>query len=179
MSNDTPSRTILAGLFAGTDADDDSAFDSDFEVRSNETGGDSLFDELSLASGDVLDIYGQPKGRDGDDSDDDSHSEAADSGDRSLDRAPTRRANGDVAGSSPVAHSATGRPTRAGRAGQRPPETVVVAQVATSPNNNAPSGDFEPETGPPPKRSRPAPRADEVKEVDLLVIVLMPSWKKF
>ena len=60
----------LASLFAGSDSDDDSDYADDATIASNETGGDSLFDLLSLASEDDLDIYGQVTGRDGDDSDD-------------------------------------------------------------------------------------------------------------
>ena len=54
----------MASLFAGSDSDDDSDFDDDATIASNETGGDSYFDELSLASEDDLDIYGQGTGRD-------------------------------------------------------------------------------------------------------------------
>ena len=79
MSNHAPSRTILSSLFAGTESDDDSAFSPDVSVWSNETGGDSLFDELSLASGDLDHVYGQGTCQDGDERDDDSRSEAADS----------------------------------------------------------------------------------------------------
>ena len=60
----------MASLFAGSDSESDSDFDDDATIRSNETGGDSFFDDLSLASGDDLDVYGQGTGRHGDESDD-------------------------------------------------------------------------------------------------------------
>ena len=69
MSNGRSHLDIFAGLFTGSDLDDDSDFDDDATIASNETGGGSYFDELSLASEDNLDIYGQGTGQDGDDSD--------------------------------------------------------------------------------------------------------------
>ena len=161
MSTGTRGRTILSSLFAGTDSDDDSAFDPDVSIRSNETGGDSLFEELSLASGDVLDIYGQDTRPDADDSDDDSRSEATDSSVRSEDRVSARRANRGVSRSTSAEVTATARPTRSRTIDQGPPETVAIAQAAPATNNNNHSGHLEPDTAPPPKRSRPAPCAAE------------------
>ena len=67
----------LASLFAGSDSDDDSDYADDATIASNETGGDSLFNLLLLASKDDLDIYGQGTGRDEDESDDASETTSA------------------------------------------------------------------------------------------------------
>ena len=77
MSNGRGQPDILASFFAGTDSDDDSARDPDYSVRSDETGGDSFFDKLSLASKDALDIYGQGIVRDADKTDNESHTSRA------------------------------------------------------------------------------------------------------
>ena len=77
MSNGRIHSDILASFFAGTDSDDDSARDPDVSIRSNETGGESFFDELSLASEDVMDIHGQGTGRDGDETNDKSDTSRA------------------------------------------------------------------------------------------------------
>ena len=77
MSSGRVSSEILASLFAGSDSESDSDFDDDATIRSNETGGDSFFDDLSLASGDDLDVYGQGTGRHGDKSDDESETSVA------------------------------------------------------------------------------------------------------
>ena len=61
---------ILASLFAGSDLDDKSDFDNDATIASNKTGGDSYFDELSLALEDDLDMSGQGTVQGGNDSDD-------------------------------------------------------------------------------------------------------------
>ena len=68
----------MSSLFAGMESDEDSAFSPNVSIRSNETDGDSLFDELSLASGDFEYTYGQGTCQDGDERDDDPRSEAAD-----------------------------------------------------------------------------------------------------
>ena len=70
MSNGRSNLDILAGLFAGSDSDDDSDFNDDATIASNETGGDSYFDELSLPTEDNIDIYRQGTGQGGDDLDD-------------------------------------------------------------------------------------------------------------
>ena len=60
----------MFSLFTRTDSDNDSVFDPDFSIRSNETSGDNLFDKLPLASGNVLNIYGQDTCRDSNDDSD-------------------------------------------------------------------------------------------------------------
>ena len=56
MANGPNHLDVFARLFDGSDLDDDSDFNDDATIASNETGGDSYFDELSLASGDDLDL---------------------------------------------------------------------------------------------------------------------------
>ena len=56
MSNGRSHLDNLTSLFAGSDLDDDSDFDDDATIASNESRGDSCFDELSLAPEDDLDI---------------------------------------------------------------------------------------------------------------------------
>ena len=80
MNRDT-GETFLASLFSSTESDDDSAFDPDASVASAETGGDSLFDDLSLASGDVQDVYGQRTGRPDDESNEEENAGPPDSPD--------------------------------------------------------------------------------------------------
>ena len=87
--------SALARFFAGSNLEDDSDFDPDASVCSAQTGGDSVFSELSIDSGDLTDIYGQRIGRDGDESGDDDSAAGPDSGLR--DRVSP---NGDAASSS-------------------------------------------------------------------------------
>ena len=74
MAKRDAGEAFLAGILADDGSDDDSEWKPDDSIASTYTGGDSVFCDLSVASGDFVDVYGQPLGRDGDKSD---HEESA------------------------------------------------------------------------------------------------------
>lgn len=57
-------------LYGPSDSEADSDYQPELSVKSDATGGDSFFGELSLDSGDNTDVYGQSSRRDDDDRDD-------------------------------------------------------------------------------------------------------------
>ena len=75
--NEDAGEALLASLFAGTESDDDSEYNPDDSVGSAGTEGDSQFDELSIASGDLQDVYGQRMGRPTHESDEHANARAA------------------------------------------------------------------------------------------------------
>ena len=127
----------------GMSSDDDCAFDPDLSIRFNETGGYSLFEEISLASEGILDIYSKDMCRDGDDN---LRSEVTDTSNCIEDRALARHAKRDVSRSTPLDISTTARRTRSHTIGQGPPETAEIAQTAPTTNNNSSACNFEPYT---------------------------------
>ena len=123
-----------------------------------------MFDELLLASGDLVDIYGQGTCQDDDERDDNSSSEATDPSDASQDRVPARVATRDASRSMFAGASTTARRTRSLTRDQRPPETISVAQTAPTMNNNLSVGLLQPHSGWPHKRSRAVPHVSEEEE---------------
>ena len=79
--------SIFALFFSGSDSDDDSSCEPDASIHSAETGGDGFFDDESLASGDLPDVFGQPRGRPGDERAVGARSSGSDSGSEAFEEA--------------------------------------------------------------------------------------------
>ena len=69
MAKRDAGEAFLAGILADKGSDGDCDWKPDDSIASTYTGGNSVFCDLSVTSGDFVDVYGQPLGRDGDESD--------------------------------------------------------------------------------------------------------------
>ena len=122
MAKRDAGEAFLEDLLAEDGSDADSDWKPDDSVASTYTGGDSVFCDLSVGSGDVVDVYGQPLGRDGDESDSDEDAAASVSG---VPRAITTRDD----------HENRAARRLAEMASSQPPRPPAPAGDATAPRN--------------------------------------------